>query len=66
MLQWFFLQTGAIKADCYHDSDLVIGGYLNVWGRKLLLCDCDKFTQEYYKSKYGIGKACTGYCSRDG
>jgi hypothetical protein len=27
-----------------------------VWGRKLLLCDCDKFTQEYYKSKYGLGK----------
>lgn len=51
------MQTGAIGSDCYHDSDLVLGGTLNVWGRKLVLCDCDQFTQEYYKSKYGIGKS---------
>ena len=50
------LQTGAVNSEFYHDSDLVIGGVLNVWGRRLLICDCDKFTQEYYKSKYDVGK----------
>ncbi len=43
-------------SDYYHDSELVLGAVLNVWGRKLLICDCDQFTKEYYRSKYGIGK----------
>ena len=29
---------------------------LNVWGRKVLLCDCDSFTKAYYRSKYEIEK----------
>lgn len=33
-----------------------MGSVINIWGRKLLICDCDEFTKEYYKSKYGIGK----------
>jgi len=48
------LKTGAVHADYYYDYDLVIGNFINVWGRKLLICSCDEFTQEYYKSKYGI------------
>ena len=52
----FAFQTGAVQSDYYHDSELVLGAVLNVWGRKLLICDCDKFTKEYYHSKYGIGK----------
>jgi len=47
------LKTGAVHADYYHDTDLVVGGVVNVWGRKFLICGCDDFTQEYYKSKYG-------------
>ena len=50
------LKTGAIHADYYHDSDLKIGAVLNVWGRNFIIRDCDEFTQEYYKFKYGIGK----------
>ena len=49
------LQTGAVESEFYHESDLTIGAVLNVWGRKLLLCDCDEFTKEFYKSKYNIG-----------
>lgn len=48
-------QTGAVATDYYRDSDLTVGGVVNLWGRKLLLCDCDQFTKEYYSSKYGIG-----------
>lgn len=48
------LKTGAVHTDYYHDSDLVIGNVINVWGRKLLICECDEFTQVYYRSKYGI------------
>ena len=28
---------------------------MNVWGRSLLICDCDQFTKEFYRTKYGIG-----------
>ena len=52
----FDCQTGAVHTDYYHDSDLTIGSVINVWGRKFLICDCDEFTKEYYKSKYGVGK----------
>ncbi|XP_046566308.1 EF-hand domain-containing family member C2-like isoform X2 [Haliotis rubra] len=48
------LKTGAVHTEFYKDTDLSIGSVLNVWGRKFLLTDCDQFTQEYYKTKYGI------------
>jgi len=33
----------------------MIGSTVNVWGRSLLICDCDQFTKEFYRTKYGIG-----------
>ena len=42
--------------DFYNDCDLTIGAVLNVWGRKITLCDCDEFTKEYYSTKYGISE----------
>lgn len=48
------LKTGAINEKFYTDQDLSIGQYLNVYGRKVLLVDCDEFTKNYYRTKYGI------------
>lgn len=54
---YFNLQTGAVHTEFYKDSDLTIGAVINAWGRKLILCDSDDFTKEYYRTKYGIGKS---------
>ncbi|CAF0855388.1 unnamed protein product [Brachionus calyciflorus] len=48
------LKTGAINVNYYKDSDLMIGRVINVFGRKVLLTDCDEFTKEFYRNKYGI------------
>ncbi|XP_006864354.1 PREDICTED: EF-hand domain-containing family member C2 [Chrysochloris asiatica] len=48
------LKLGHIKQEFYKDSDLAIGTTINVWGRKVLICDCDEFTKWYYKTKYGV------------
>lgn len=36
------------------DVDLRIGQTLNVFGRKVVITDCDEFTRNYYQSKYGF------------
>ncbi|CAH8430283.1 unnamed protein product [Schistosoma intercalatum] len=48
------LKLGAPKDDFYKDHDFTIGANINVYGRKFLICDCDEFTKEYYRIKYGI------------
>ncbi|KAM4045618.1 EF-hand domain-containing family member C2 isoform 1-T1 [Anomaloglossus baeobatrachus] len=48
------LKTGSVHQEFYNDSDLTIGTAINAWGRKIILCDCDEFTKNYYKTKYGI------------
>nr|XP_044995962.1 EF-hand domain-containing family member C2 [Jaculus jaculus] len=47
-------ELGKINQEFYTDKDLSIGATINVWGRKVLLCDCDEYTKTYYKTKYGI------------
>ncbi|NXX89967.1 EFHC2 protein, partial [Centropus bengalensis] len=47
-------KTGAVHQEFYKDSDLKIGAVINVWGRKVILCDCDEFTKQFYRTKYGI------------
>lgn len=50
------LKTGAVHDDYYHESDLAIGAVLYVWGRRVIICDADDFTKEFYRTKYGIDK----------
>lgn len=38
----------------YTDQDLAIGQLVNVFGRKVLLTDCDEFTKNYYRTRYGV------------
>lgn len=35
----------------------MVGVTINVWGRKLILADCDDFTKKYYSTKYGVCKS---------
>ncbi|XP_005096411.1 EF-hand domain-containing family member C2 [Aplysia californica] len=48
------LKTGAINGECYTDKDLTPGAVISVWGRRFIICDCDDFTREYFKTKYGV------------
>ncbi|XP_038577317.1 EF-hand domain-containing family member C2 [Micropterus salmoides] len=48
------LKTGAVHEEFYKDCDLTVGAEVNVWGRRVVIVDCDDFTKDYYRSKYGI------------
>lgn len=48
------LQTGAKDEVFYTDKDLQIGTHLNVFGRDIIIVDCDPFTKTYFNKKYGI------------
>jgi len=49
-------QMGNKKTDFYNDCDLSVGSIINIFNRKFVLFDCDEFTREYYRVKYGISK----------
>eukprot|EP00049_Salpingoeca_infusionum_P005694 m.95331 g.95331 ORF g.95331 m.95331 type:complete len:620 (+) comp13056_c0_seq1:128-1987(+) len=48
------LQTDTGRGEMYSAADLEIGVTVNVYGRGMLICDMDEFTQNYYRSHYGI------------
>ncbi|XP_022623034.1 EF-hand domain-containing family member C2 [Seriola dumerili] len=48
------IKTGAVQEEFYKDCDLTVGGEMNVFGRRVIIADCDNFTRDYYRSKYGI------------
>ncbi|XP_040913344.1 EF-hand domain-containing family member C2 [Toxotes jaculatrix] len=48
------LKTGSVHEAFYKDCDLTVGGEVNVFGRRVIIADCDDFTKDYYRSKYGI------------
>ncbi|XP_054738199.1 EF-hand domain-containing family member C2 [Anastrepha obliqua] len=48
------LNMGEKEVLYYADRDLQIGTVLNVYGRAVVLTDCDEYTQEYYRKRYGI------------
>jgi len=48
------LNGGEKQVLFYSDRDLQIGAVLNVYGRAVVLTDCDEFTKEYYRSKVKV------------
>jgi hypothetical protein len=48
------LKTGSLSTEYYFENELQIGTTLNVFGRAVILCDCDEFTKTFYNVKYGI------------
>ncbi|XP_039752829.1 EF-hand domain-containing family member C2-like [Pararge aegeria] len=46
--------TGGPKLSSYSPADLSIGAVINVYGRNVVLTDCDPFTKEYYRVTYGF------------
>jgi len=38
----------------YTDADLRIGAHINVFNRELVIYDCDEFTKEHLRAKFGI------------
>nr|CAD7430589.1 unnamed protein product [Timema monikensis] len=49
------LNCGQERAEYYKDSDLTLGAAINVFGRQVMITDCDPFTKEYFRAKYGLG-----------
>lgn len=50
------LKTGAVYDDFYTDADMTIGSTINVYGRQIVLTNCDGFSRDYYKRTYGVEK----------
>jgi len=48
------LRTGAPNDEFYDDQDLQIGATFEVLGRHFVICDCDDFTRDHYKRKFGL------------
>ncbi|XP_013145374.1 PREDICTED: EF-hand domain-containing family member C2-like isoform X1 [Papilio polytes] len=46
--------SGGPKPESYLPADLSIGAVLNVYGRNVVLTDCDLYTKEYYRATYGF------------
>jgi len=43
-----------ISDEYYTDADFQIGNKILVLSRPMLICDCDDFTKEHYKAKFGL------------
>jgi len=42
------------ESGIYRPEDLCVGGSIDVWGRKVVLFDCDDFTQKFYQEYMGV------------
>jgi len=54
------LEAGSIENSgaYYNETDLQIGKSINVYGRNVMLTDCDGKTKEFYRQKYGVEEFC--------
>jgi Ca2+-binding EF-hand superfamily protein len=50
-------EDGTGDEDYYHPEDLRVGDAVHVFGRKMLLFDCDDFTRAWYASELGVDQA---------
>lgn len=57
------LNIGEKEVLYYADRDLQIGTVLNVYGRAVVLTDCDEYTQEYYRKRVCNTSAYTDICT---
>ncbi len=48
------LGSSVDDSEFLHDNDLAIGAVINIYGRPFILTNCDEFTQQYYRDKYGV------------
>jgi len=48
------LVGGDLGGEHYKATDLVVGGVITVFGRQLVLNDCDSATRAFYEEEYGI------------
>ncbi|KAL1140109.1 hypothetical protein AAG570_000041 [Ranatra chinensis] len=44
------------KTEYFKHNNLTIGAVINVFGRRVVLTDCDNFTKEFYRVTYGLGE----------
>ncbi|KAJ3039649.1 EF-hand domain-containing member C2 [Rhizophlyctis rosea] len=47
-------QAQGTATEYFTDRDFTIGTVLHLYGRPFVICDCDEFTKEYYRDKYGV------------
>ncbi|KAI8849151.1 hypothetical protein BC829DRAFT_392048 [Chytridium lagenaria] len=50
----FYGQTSENPDDYFSERDLTIGAVLHLYGRPFVICDCDEFTKEFYRERYGL------------
>ena len=46
--------NGVAAGNFFKHNDLRIGGYLNIYGRQVLLTSCDQFTKDFYVKVHGL------------
>jgi len=47
----------AAEGQIYFPHDMIVGHSIDVWGRKLVIYDCDEATQKFYKQYMGIDQS---------
>ncbi len=43
-----------VKEEYYSDADLICGQKIDIFGREVLIFDCDDFTREWYRQRKGL------------
>lgn len=47
----------ATDGGVYMPEDLMVGDSIDVWGRKVMIYDCDEFTQKFYQEYLGVDQS---------